>query len=438
MKAKTFIPLNGYDTFMVALDQAMRRLSTTGNMCHLLLRFPHDTDVKALAERVTEGESFRFLTTLRLQTPFLRSPRWLIDDDATTPSQPQVATCQNLTEVEKLILENSIDPRRNPPFGVLALPQLETEPGLLIFWHHSLCDAKGGERLTALIGSNEKLSHDQLFAAVTKSSLRKSLQHAHKTTTEIFSKLSPPLARLKHTPEIPSRPAYHKIRLTEAETNVIDKLSEQVTHGIFPMALFLAATSRAVAHLFNVQPDSDEALCVTVPHDMRRALRSKALLSNQVSSLFFRVPVHQKNSLSETTNTIIAQMHDALAGEHHHGVRYFFDLIKWLPPSVFWRIIERPGRGHPASMYFSDVGSSLSSLTTFLDVPISYASHYPPNLSRPGVTVVWSRYRNALEITLCYDSAVISAVECSIFTSHIFRELLNSQPSAAEDRHSCS
>ena len=419
-------PLNGYDVLMLRMDGALKARGTNGNICHLLLRFPDGTDVTALAAHVCAGETYRFLSRLRSRTPLLRTPHWRVVDEFHTAAPTAVSAVSTIEQLESWILQHSLDPRHESPLGIIALPQLKVEPGLLLFWHHTLCDAKGGEALAAILGTDGTIPPEQFFPLTTPPALSTLLSQARRTTSHIFSKLTAPLARLPLTSArgtTPPCPTYRKLSFSEEEARSIEALSRELTQGIFPMALHLAASIRAAEEIFAPHSNSPSALCITVPHDMRRNLRSKAPLSNQISSLFFRVALPLGDSMAATTNDLIAQLHDALAHDHHYGARAFFELIRWLPHPLFWHLVERPGRGHPASMYFSDIGASLSGLSSFLDAQVSYASHYPPNLSPPGFTVVWSRYRERLEVTLCYDSTSISVQRLHSFEARLRAEL---------------
>jgi hypothetical protein len=74
-------------------------------------------------------------------------------------------------------------------------------------------------------------------------------------------------------------------------------------------------------------------------------------------------------------------------------------------------------------MYFSDIGSSLSALPAFCGATVSKATHYPPVLSPPGLTSVWSRFGDSLEITVCYDAAALGQHGLETFLRNLRDEL---------------
>ena len=123
---------------------------------------------------------------------------------------------------------------------------------------------------------------------------------------------------------------------------------------------------------------------------------------------FFRISAPLRMSLIETTNVVIQQLHDTIAEGYQHGMVDFLHFMRRLPSSLLWRIIESPTKGHPASFYLSDIGASLSSLEVFGGESVVYATHYPPVLSPPGFTTVWSRYRNSIEVTVCFDKGILN------------------------------
>jgi hypothetical protein len=195
---------------------------------------------------------------------------------------------------------------------------------------------------------------------------------------------------------------------------------------MFPTAAYLAATSRAVAATTEMGRQEHVPLFVPVPHDIRRSSKQRSPLSNQISVAFFRITSPLNSSLAECTNAIIQQLHDTIFEGYQRGMVDFLHLLRRLPLSLLWRIIEQPTKGHPASFYFSDIGASLSNLSSFGASPVVYATHYPPVLSPPGFTTVWSRYRDSLEVTICFDTKVVDEATIARFSSHLINELTES------------
>jgi hypothetical protein len=192
---------------------------------------------------------------------------------------------------------------------------------------------------------------------------------------------------------------------------------------MFPTAVFLAATARAVSSTRSIGTTEEEAFFVPVPYDIRRSTKEISPVSNQISMAFFRVFAPLSQSLIETTNGVIQQLHETIAEGYQHGILDFLHLIHLLPSSLLWRVIEHPTKGHPASFYVSDIGASLSTLEAFGGTPVVRATHYPPVLSPPGFTTVWSRYRNTVELTICYDKSVLDEATIARISEHLTEEL---------------
>jgi hypothetical protein len=212
------------------------------------------------------------------------------------------------------------------------------------------------------------------------------------------------IARItKLTSALPQH-AYAKMRLSPADTAHVDEKSLCLTGGIFSSAMYLASTARAYAAVTN----DTRPLFIPVPHDMRRVTRERSPLSNQVSVIFFRLAPQDLASVEVATNSVIEQLHNAIETEAPRDHFAFLRLLRRLPSSLLWRIISIPARGHPASLYVSDIGNGLSSITRIGGEPVVGATHYPPNLSPPALTAVWSRYSNQLELTVCYDQRYVS------------------------------
>jgi hypothetical protein len=420
MSAGSQHALNACDTFMLTMDRAMLLDGFAGNICHVLLSFPHGTDVRAIIASIESRETFRQISGLRLKTPLLRTPRWIAT--SALPSAVKELPVEGVPELEGWIVSHSPDPRNAPPCGFVSLPRFAGGPSIVFYWHHSLCDARGGESLLKLFGSGQPASAP-LFSQPVQLPLGEQLVQAGAAKCDIFSKASGTIARLKPSPLGAAQPRFHKLRLSPHETKSVDELALKLTNGIFPMALHLAASARAFARTLGELGLSSSPLFIPVPHDMRRYARAPHLLSNQVSFVFFRLGEGSEETLRDSVNAVIEQLHASVAARHPQNMLAFLGLLRWLPLRLLWRIIEKPTKGHPASMYFSDIGSSLSALPAFCGATVSKATHYPPVLSPPGLTSVWSRFGDSLEITVCYDAAALGQHGLETFLRNLRDEL---------------
>lgn len=435
MSAGTQHELNACDTFMLAMDRAMRREGSAGNICHILLSFPHGTEVRAIIASLETSETFRQVSALRLKTSLLRAPCW-IAAPAAAPAAARELPIERLPELESWIVANSFDPRNAPPCGFVSLPRFAAGPSIVFYWHHSLCDARGGEALLKLLGSGTPASVPLFLPKPARLSLRERLAQARDAKGDIFGKASGTIARLNSSPVGAAQPRFHKLRLSPHETKAVDALALKLTNGIFPIALHLAASARAFARTLSELGLPSSPLFIPVPHDMRRYAREPLLLSNQVSFVFFRLDQASEQPLARSVNAVIEQLHASVAARHPQNILGFFGLIRRLPLRLLWRVIERPTRGHPASMYFSDIGPSLSALPAFCGTTAIEATHYPPVLAPPGLTTVWSRFRDLLEITVCYDAAALGPQGLETFLRNLRDEL--GAPASWNNRESAS
>lgn len=420
MKAISDIALNGCDIFMLAMDRSMRRTGSKGNVCHLLVTLPVDTDIIAQGSRLIRHETFQAITSLRLSKPIFRAPRW-IARGASTTSPSSAPECRSERDLHSIILSRSVDARTESPFGVVFLPRYEQGPSLLFYWHHALCDAHGAELLIGSFGVDGITTLPSPKRSDT--SMKDRLPGARRATRMIFNKARGSITRLAATPNSAPDPAFHKVIFSAEQTRRIDQMIQRLTGGMFPTALLLAATARAVASARSARTTEEDTFFVPVPYDIRRSSKERSPISNQISMAFFRIRAPLSQSLIETTNGVIQQLHDTIAEGHQRGMLDFLHLIRLLPSSLLWRVIEHPTKGHPASFYLSDIGASLSTLEVFGGVQVARATHYPPVLSPPGFTTVWSRYRNAIELTICYDKSVLDEATIARISEHLTEEL---------------
>lgn len=405
---------------MLAMDRSMRRAGSQGNICHLLVTFPFAADIAAQRSRLIKHETFRAVTSLRLFKQILRSPRW-ISRGAPTTSPITSPDCRSERDLHTLILTQSLDIETESPFGVVFLPRYERGPSLLFYWHHALCDAHGAELLIKSLGIDGATTLSLSDQATPP--FKERVRRARHTTRMIFDKARGTIARLASREQSAPEPQFHKIVFNAEQTRCIDQTTHRLTGGMFPTAVYLAATARAVASVTSLGTSGDTALFIPVPHDIRRSSKQRSPLSNQISMAFFRISAPLSESLMETTNGVIQQLHDTIAESYQYGMVDFLHLIRLLPSSLLWRIIEHPTKGHPASFYLSDIGASLSTLEVFGGKSVVYATHYPPVLSPPGFTTVWSRYRNSIEVTICFDKKIVSEDAITRIAEYLKEEL---------------
>ncbi len=415
--------LNGCDTFMLAMDADMRRRGSPGNICHLLLTLQNGADLEAVAVKLQRLPLFSYLVSLRLHAPVFRIPRWQVHRQVYPANTIAALPISTEDELQSFVLEHSMDPYCEAPFGVGLLPTHYAGPSLLFYWHHSLCDARGGESLVRAFAENDPTPPALPLTSSLPSGLR-ALKLAQAAKRSLFAKTCESIARCCDTATAPTGRRYARIRFTSEETIQIDELSRKITNGIFPMALLLAASARAASTLpFHIE-GTRPPLFVPVPHDMRRFMQSGSMLSNHISFLFFKLSPWLDADLRLTTNHVVEQLHDSVYAELPWGMLCFLRYIRRLPLRLLWRVIEMPTKGHPASLYFSDIGAGLSRISSFGGVPVTSALHYPPHLSPPGVTTVWSRYHEQLEVIVCYDTALVGRDGISRFESQLRKELL--------------
>ncbi|MFN4894393.1 MAG: hypothetical protein ACK5GN_14115 [Pseudomonadota bacterium] len=410
--------LNGPDAFMVAMDRDMRRNGSVGNICHLLVTLPRGVALAPLCRTIEGTDLYAYLKRLRLFAWPFRTPRWRLTRSGSVEAL-SASEVRSEGDLHEWILGHRVDLQRAGPFGIVSLPSYIVGPSLLFYWHHALCDAHGGERLVQRLVEGAQ-AEVVVPKGVPADSIRESLTRVRRAKALVFAKASGEIARISADSSAVPQNAYIKARFSQADTARVDQTSVRLTGGIFSSAMYIASTARAYAAVTG----DTRPLFIPVPHDMRRATRERSPLSNQVSVVFVRLTHHDLSTLKCATNVVIEQLHEAIETGAPRDHLAFLQMLRRFPSALHWRIISIPARGHPASLYVSDVGSGLSTITHISGKPVADVSHYPPNLSPPGLTAVWSRYRSQLELTVCYDQRCLSVERVTRFVDTIKVELV--------------
>jgi len=418
------VPLRGIDRFFLLLEGMMRRQGRPGQVCHLSLTLEGPLTADTLEDRLRRHPLSQWLGRLRLKTgwhPF-QTPKWTTSGESTIPvhSHP----CGEIDPPPPEYLRIQLDVQQEIPVRFDLIPSADGTRTLLLFhWHHALMDSTGALLyLRSLAGQFEKASPPILWQPPPADSRpwRKRMQDLQHCKARIYERSE---GGFFHPTGSPGRTlSYHRLHFTPEETEQVDKQAVAAGASLQRSAYYLAATAAALRSV--CEPSgSDLDFLTSLPQDQRRKGVMGPILANQVSFLFYRLPGNLLADRKNTVKEISRQMMEDLRVNFSKSYTRMMDLTLRFPSPLFRQLIRSPTKGKMASCWFSDTGTTLDSLQTFLELPVTGAEHFPPNMCPPGLTVISSRFNGRLMVTVAVFDGILPDDSLPRFLDGLRKEL---------------
>lgn len=398
-------PCNGIDYFLYQLDRIMFAASGKRNVCSLAIELDGTLDKASLQRQLCKQPVYRWLTALRFRPglPFALS-RWQLDEKAPVPeiSEQQLSAYQDIPES---LLYRPIHPQRESPFAI-QLAHLPEGQSLLIFsWHHALLDAHGAERFIHSLAHPGKAQMQWLPqpSDMNRPSLLQRANIAREGKKFLFESAEPPLSSLYSVRQLRHfTQRYRVLRFNAEETRAITANAQRLGAGFMVSNYYLAAAACASAAIQLQRNSLHGDYLLPVPQDRRRRGAAGPVIGNQASFLFFRIGRDELMDAGACSRALTEQISSQIRQQMPGKFLFMMDLFRRIPGPLYRFLMKLPTAGLMASLHFSDTGDSMQDFRTLFDLPVRGAVHYPPNIYPPGVTIIFTRFRGALQVTFGY------------------------------------
>jgi hypothetical protein len=419
------IELNGADYFCLQLDRLMWKASGKRNVCTLAVTLPEHLTLEDLQHQLSRHPAYQWLCQLRLREglPFTIA-KWVLDTKAELPSinEYHLAAADILPDS---LLSAALDIKNQSALKIDLLQCIGAGSIIIFTWHHVLMDAHGGELFIRHLGMPPALKPpDWVSVEGAKLPLKNRAKIASEMKDFLYETSSLPLLSLYKKTVIKPQARYRVLSFTPQQTLTINERASQLDAGYLVSAFYLAATTYAVAQVQKRRGLVDGDVLVPVPLDRRKRGAPGAILGNQVSFLFYRIPNALLNDVTAMTAELMAQMKALMRSESPSHYSIMMDFLRRMPGFLYRKMLKAPTKGLMASFYYSDTGDSLQDFDSLFGQPVISAAHYPPNMYPPGMTFIFSRHHGKLKVTLGYMEPDVITTEVELLLASLRSALL--------------
>jgi len=418
-------PLSGADYFNLLVERNLQKLGYRGNVVHMAIDLDDELTEEQLKQRLREREIFAWLNAITLKRGYpFQMPNW----ERGQERKPVDVTV--LDETEDVIPETLLDLDLQPEAGKLfhiGLVRLKNGTTRLVFSaHHAIIDNRGVQMLVRLLDREdgpedmteffpEKRVKDHFLKKLKQfNASRHFLMNADKQVATLLTEKARPNLKTK----------YHIVNFSEQETLQIDENSVQCGARFGNGPFYLAAAARSVNGILIQRGTHGKTMWVPAPQDQRMRGKGGALLSNQISFMFYRIPHKNLDSLRECVKSVHDQMVDQVRTRMPESYATMMNIFRRMPLRIYNLFMKLPTKGVVTSFSFSDIGPSLKDFDTFMGRKIKDVFHYPPNPVPPGFTTVFMRYNSQLRVIVGSTEQSMTPTELQKFESLLRLDLV--------------
>jgi hypothetical protein len=215
-------------------------------------------------------------------------------------------------------------------------------------------------------------------------------------------------------------------RFTSEETSAMKRRAEPVTGGIFALPWFLAVAMRAHAVVLRERGVTDGALECTISVQGRKRGARGPIFQNQVSQMFFALPLQGMGSMAESARELQEQFAQMTRDKFEAAFAVMIGAMRRLPAPLYRRFLRREASGQLASFYHAHTGEFLPRLREFCGGEILDGWHVPSVPQPPGTGLFFSERGGRLTATLSWREGALSADERRLMLEAVRKDLLGS------------
>jgi hypothetical protein len=406
------IKLSGADCFHVVLDKHAKHHSSGGNVVRMAFCLEGKVSAEQLRTRLDSLPVIHWLCNIKLMSGGLfTSPYWKYSDQG-NKIEIREHQVENAAHLPEHLFHKDIG-LDSKCFIEADLVHDKENTNILFSWNHILMDGRGSGMLIDQINKpNNDIPVSAFFPKEKPSASWFSyIRNMFEVKNFLEQSSKPPIASVAKSSEQEAGTfRFHIVKFDQEQTKLIEKNARLNGTRFGVNSFLIAACAQSVNKLLKAK-GRQGTLWVPVPYDGRLRGAFGPVISNNVSSIFYTIPQEKLVSTPVAVTHIAAQMNDQLKQEMPKKYNKLLDLMKYIPASLYYRLVNRPGEGSLASFLFTATGEGIGDLKTFFDRPVKDVVIYEPQTFPPGLTFLFLRFNNTLKVNISYSDSVVSPEE---------------------------
>jgi NRPS condensation-like uncharacterized protein len=424
------ITLSGADCFHLVLDKHAKKHGAGGNVMRKAFYFNNALSFEKINSILQRSPVIYWLCNIKLRHGFmLQKPYWKYTDAGREIMLRQHHT-ENENEIPEIILTRDItvESARFIEADLVYYPSGGC--AFILSWNHILLDAKGTTLLFEHLNHiSESKPHrfDIFFPAKEKQTgIVTHILNMYKVKKFVQTSAKPPVSSImcagtKHSDE---KTLNKLISFTVDETKIISANACQAGSRFGPTLYFIACCSHVIHHI-NRQKNKAGDLWLPVPYDGRLKGAAGPLISNCVSFLFYRIPKEELNNLPQTVKCLNAQMKAQIKDGIPQKYTLFLNMMRHIPLWLYYFLISKTGKGVFSSFLYTSTGDNFNELKSLFGEPLRKLTMTPALTFPPGLTFVFLKHDDALDVNIAYSPEIINHNELLLIEEKLKEMLLS-------------
>jgi hypothetical protein len=421
--------LSGADCFHVVLDKHAKKHSAGGNVMRKIFYFESTLSYKKINSILKNSPVIYWLCNIKFVPGMLmKLPCWQYTDCGN-----EIILLEHHAPAEGEIPDNilnrdiTIESTRFIEADLVHYPSGGC--AFILSWNHILLDAKGTTLLFEhlnLLSENKPQSFDIFFPGKEKkTNIITYIRNMYKVKKFVQTSSKPPVSSVAS--------ASFKTGDGKTLTKVISFNVEETkninanafkTGSRFGPTLYLVACCTHVINFLNQQKNKAGDIWLPIPYDGRLRGAAGPLISNCVSFLFYRITANEMNTIPQTVKCLSDQMTAQIKDGIPQRYSMFLNMMRHVPLWLYYFLISRTGKGVFASFLYTSTGDNFNNLKSLFGEPIRNLNMIPALTFPPGLTFVFLKHDNELNINIAYSPDVINNNELHLIEEKIKEILL--------------
>jgi hypothetical protein len=422
--------LSGADCFHLVLDKHAKKHGAGGNVMRKAFYFSTALSFDKINSILKSSPVIYWLCNIKLAHGFLlKKPYWKYTDNGREIIlRRHQALVENELPETILSRDITVESERFIEADLVYYPSGSC--AFILSWNHILLDAKGTTLLFEHlnhISENKPHNFDIFFPAKEKSTgIITYIRNMYKVKSFIQTSSRPPVYSIaditsKHTEEITRNKT---ISFTIEETETISDNACRAGSRFGPTLYFISCCAHVINSIHE-QENKRGDIWLPVPYDGRLKGAAGPLISNCASFLFYRIPREHLTDVAQTVKSLSVQMKAQIKNRIPQKYTMFLNMMRHIPLWLYYFLVSRTGKGVFASFLYTSTGDNFNDLRSLFGEPLSKLTMTPALTFPPGLTFVFLKHDDSLDVNITYSPEIINNNELVLIEQKLKDILLN-------------